>query len=154
VAKEARVKDGNSANAGRREFIVQGTVLALGCFCSRAAAGEEKTPGGEFETIAYCGLDCAKCPAYEATKKNDAALKAKVAEAWKMKPEQIDCLGCKSHKALFNCTLKQCAKKRDLLTCAHCADFAGCKDEQWSTWPSLRQAAEALRVKLEAATKP
>ena len=98
--------------------------------------------------IAYCGLDCSKCQAYEATVKNDEALRAKVAAAWQMKPEDVNCLGCKSAKALFNCSLKKCASKRGLPTCAHCPDFPTCKDEQWSKYPKLREAAEALRKTL------
>ena len=52
-----------------------------------------------------------------------------------MKPEQINCLGCKSTKALFDCSLKKCASKRGVPTCAHCPDFPTCKDEQWTRYP-------------------
>jgi hypothetical protein len=76
------------------------------------------------------------------------ALRAEVAARWHMKPEQIECLGCKSAKALFNCTLKQCATKRGLQTCAHCPDFEACKDEQWTRFPTLREAATRMRATL------
>ena len=34
------------------------------------------------EIVAYCGLVCNECPAYEATQKNDNDARAKVAEEW------------------------------------------------------------------------
>jgi hypothetical protein len=134
----------------RRGFLRQGAVLAAGCLCHAVRARAADAPPESFDLIAYCCLDCAKCGAYQATLKNDDALRAEVAARWKMKPEQINCLGCKSDKALFNCTLKQCASKRGFPTCAHCPDFPTCKDEQWSKYPALRQAAEAMRSRLEA----
>jgi len=55
--------------------------------------------------IAVCGLDCASCEAYIATKRNDNELRAKVAKKWSknfkhpnLKPEDINCLGCLSSK--------------------------------------------------------
>jgi hypothetical protein len=143
--------DRKDTDAARREFLVQGSILALGCLCGRALAADEKAPAGELDRIAYCCIDCDKCEAYKATIENDDALRAKVAKSWQMKPEQINCLGCKSQKALFNCSLKQCAAKRGVATCAHCPDFATCKDEQWTKYPGLRKTAEAMRAKLEAA---
>ncbi len=130
----------------RRELLAGGTAFVACCFCPRIVRAAD-TPRS-FELIAYCGLDCSKCQAYEATVKDDDALRAKVAAAWKMKPEDVNCLGCKSAKALFNCSLKKCASKRGLPTCAHCQDFPRCKDEQWTKFPSLREAAEALRKTL------
>jgi Protein of unknown function (DUF3795) len=55
-----------------------------------------------YDMTAYCGLDCLECQAYKATKANDLQLKKQIAERWssqdeiKFKPEDIDCLGCKS----------------------------------------------------------
>ena len=130
----------------RRELLAGGTAFVACCFCHSTFARAEAPQN--FDMIAYCCLDCAKCPAYQATIKNDDALRAEVATAWKMKPEQIDCLGCKSTKPLFNCSLKKCGTKRGLKTCAHCPDFPTCKDEQWSRYPKLRETAEAMRTTL------
>ncbi len=135
----------------RRVFLIQGSMLAACALCRGALAHGAETPSGSLDLIAYCCLDCAQCDAYKATVAKDEALRAKVAEEWKMKPEQIDCLGCKSKKALFDCSLKKCASKRGVPTCAHCADFPTCKDEQWTKYPKLRQTAEAMRAKLESA---
>ncbi len=135
-------------SSDRRGLIVGGTAFVACCFCRRAVAHAAETPPQSFDMIAYCCLDCAKCDAYQATIKKDDALRTEVAARWKMKPQQIECLGCKSAKALFNCTLKKCASKRGLRTCAHCPDFVTCKDEQWTRYPTLREAATAMRAKL------
>jgi hypothetical protein len=131
----------------RRELLAGGTAFVACCLCRATTTRATEVPQS-FDRIAYCCLDCAKCSAYEATIKNDDALRAKVAAGWNMKPEQINCLGCKSTKPLFNCSLKKCATRRGLKTCAHCPDFPTCKDEQWSKYPKLREVAEAMRATL------
>jgi len=131
----------------RRELLSGGTAFLACCFCRSTIARATEAPQ-TFDMIGYCCLDCAKCSAYQATIKNDDALRAEVAAAWKMKPEQINCLGCKSTKPLFDCSLKKCATRRGLKTCAHCAGFPTCKDEQWSRYPKLREVAEAMRATL------
>jgi hypothetical protein len=130
----------------RRGLLAGGTAFVACCLCRGAARASE--PPRSFDRIAYCCLDCEKCDAYRATVKKDDALRAEVAARWQMKPEQVECLGCKSTKALFNCTLKKCAVKRGLPTCAHCPDFPGCKDEQWTKFPKLRETASAMRARL------
>ena len=134
-------------SSDRRELLVGGTAFVACCLCRSPANSAEKPPQS-FAMIAYCCLDCEKCDAYLATVKKDAALQAEVAARWRMKPEQIECLGCKSATALFNCTLKKCASRRGLPTCAHCADFLTCKDEQWTRFPKLRETATVLRATL------
>jgi Protein of unknown function (DUF3795) len=131
----------------RRELLSSGTAFVGCCLCRGSIARAADAPKS-FDMIAYCCLDCAKCQAYQATIRNDDALRAEVAAGWKMKPEQIDCLGCKSTKPLFNCSLKKCATKRGLKTCAHCPDFPACNDGQWSRYPNLRETAEAMRKTL------
>jgi hypothetical protein len=130
----------------RRELLTGGTAFVACCLCRGVAASSELPQS--FDMIAYCCLDCAKCDAYQATVKKDDALRAEVAARWKMKPEQVECLGCKSKKALFDCTLKKCASRRGLPTCAHCPDFPACKDEQWTRYPKLRETAAAMRARL------
>jgi hypothetical protein len=149
------VRDRDSVTRGitmrstdRRGLIVGGTAFVASCLCRGAGARASDAPPRRFDTIAYCGLDCEKCDAYLATVKKDAALQAEVAARWRMKPEQIECMGCKSATPLFNCTLKKCASKRGVPTCAHCTDFTTCSDEQWKRFPKLREAAEALRATL------
>src|SRR5512142_531120 len=83
---------------------------------------------------AYCGLDCEQCGAFIATRTNDDALRAKVAEEWArlyhapIKPEHINCTGCKSTgvKTYYCdqlCEVRKCAVSKPVNTCAECPDY-------------------------------
>lgn len=86
-----------------------------------------------FEMIAYCGLDCTKCNAFNATQAKDSAQKRQLAKKWteglkiEFKTEDIDCNGCKSD--LISgwcrkvCKIRPCAKERKVETCANCDDY-------------------------------
>jgi hypothetical protein len=84
--------------------------------------------------IAYCGLDCSKCDAFIATDNNDNALREQVVKEWiraykiEIKPEDINCTGCRStgvkvHYCESMCEVKKCAGSRNMETCAQCHDF-------------------------------
>lgn len=85
------------------------------------------------EIIAYCGLDCSKCKAFQATQTKDAEEKRKIAERWtegmttQFKAEDINCRGCKtdviSGWCRKICKIRPCADKRRVETCAHCEDY-------------------------------
>jgi Protein of unknown function (DUF3795) len=88
-----------------------------------------------FESIAYCGLDCDRCPAYLATQSGDMEALARVAERWttdtgrEVRAEAILCDGCKSGSERINtfcaaCEIRDCADARGLVTCAPCSDYA------------------------------
>ena len=132
----------------RRAVLVGGVAFVSCCLSRKAAALESGEAPRSFDSVAFCCLDCSKCDAYLATIRRDEALRAEVAARWKMKPEQVECLGCKSKEALFSCTLKQCATRRGVKTCAHCPDFPTCKDEQWTKFPALRATAARMRATL------
>lgn len=89
------------------------------------------------KNIAYCGLDCQKCPAYIATKTNDQELREKVAREWSLlnhveiTPEMINCDGCRENgrKTPFCdslCPIRQCALKKDILACGSCGGLSSC----------------------------
>ncbi len=93
------------------------------------------------ELKAYCGLDCAKCDAYIATKNDDQALREKTAALWtrlnqvEIRPEQINCEGCRANgvKTIFCeklCKVRQCAQKRGVDLCKSCGDWASCEAVQ------------------------
>lgn len=87
--------------------------------------------------IAYCGLDCAKCDAYLATKNNDQALREKTARLWSelnnvtILPGHINCEGCRADgvKTMFCqslCDIRRCALKKGVETCGACASLEKC----------------------------
>ena len=119
----------------------------LSC-CPRCVSESQavRLTNDEYAMFGYCCIECSKCEAYVATQNNDDELRAKVAKQWKMKAEEIDCNGCKSGKALFNCEAKQCAVKKGLPTCAHCGDFASCDKEFWARSEDLREKVREMRT--------
>jgi len=88
-----------------------------------------------FESIAYCGLDCSRCPALIATREGDMETLAAVAAKWssdtgrEIVVESILCDGCKSGSGRINtfcavCVIRDCASGRGYETCAHCGEYA------------------------------
>lgn len=86
------------------------------------------------DMIAYCGINCATCGAYIATKNNDDGRRKKTAEQWSkmynadISPEDINCVGCTSEiEPVFNhchvCEMRKCALEKGIVNCAHCTDY-------------------------------
>ena len=85
--------------------------------------------------MAFCGLECDECKALIATKNNDDALRAEVAQEWAtlynapIRPEHINCTGCRS-EGVKNyyceqlCKVRKCNIERGLEHCGMCVDFA------------------------------
>jgi hypothetical protein len=88
--------------------------------------------------IAVCGLDCAVCPAYQATQANDEAAKERVAAQWRVEFNSpgitaagITCDGCLAVTARMcshcsECEPRLCAVERGFANCALCPDY-GCE---------------------------
>jgi hypothetical protein len=77
----------------------------------------------DFKPDAYCGLYCASCTVFMATKNNTID---KLAEEWQADVNDIACHGCKSQKvAKFcrTCALKTCARAKGVDFCIECNDF-------------------------------
>lgn len=88
------------------------------------------------QRIAPCGLDCAACPAYVATIKDDRAALARLAEEWGRQfgfvgtADNVRCVGCHATTGpqighCAECEIRRCAIGKGLRTCAECADY-GC----------------------------
>ncbi len=83
--------------------------------------------------IAYCGLDCSKCDAYIATVENSETKRQTTAQKWTqiyktdIKPEQVNCDGCKSSGIKFfhcnNCEIRQCCISKEVENCAECENY-------------------------------
>lgn len=89
------------------------------------------------DLIAYCGLDCEKCDARQATLTDDNALREKTAKLWsqlngvEITPEMINCVGCRVHgvKSPYCdtlCPIRRCAIARSCGTCADCPELDRC----------------------------
>jgi len=107
-----------------------------------------------YENLAYCGLKCDECPAYLAKQNNDDSLREKMQKEWgspefPLTKDDINCDGCKSvdgvhFKFCNQCSVRNCASKKGVQTCAHCDQY-GCDTlQEW-----LSQAGEKPRKILE-----
>jgi hypothetical protein len=87
--------------------------------------------------IAFCGLDCAQCPAYVATQSGDREALERTAAMWReqlnapeITADSIVCDGCTGEGRLSGycsiCEIRACAIGRNLATCAPCAEYEGC----------------------------
>jgi len=107
--------------------------------------------------IGYCGLDCEQCEAFIATRTNDDALRAQVAEQWSrsynapIKPEHINCTGCQSAgvKTYYCdqlCEIRKCAVTKSVSTCADCADYpCSVLAEMFRVAPQAKAMLDGLR---------
>jgi hypothetical protein len=85
----------------------------------------------EKQLIAYCGIDCSACPAYQITRAGgDLVARRKLAQEWsgvqcQFDAEEIACNGCmhSSWKMTERCNIRKCAIEKEKKTCGHCADY-------------------------------
>ena len=113
--------------------------------------------GNDISQIAYCGLNCAECPAFLATLSGYEYSKKKIAQEWSkiyntdISPDDINCLGCKSREGVYfsycyECSIRLCAEERSIDTCIDCAEFP-CIDlkEMFDLIPVAKHNLENLR---------
>ena len=85
------------------------------------------------EMIAYCGLNCSKCPTFLATRNDDDVAREKTAAMYAekfgfdLKPEDINCDGCLSEGGTLIgycqvCEIRTCGRGKGLNNCALCED--------------------------------
>ncbi len=106
----------------------------------KSAYAFTKGLGGEV-IIGCCGLNCAECPVFIATAKNNSKLKRTTANEWStryedflekpLEPKDINCTGCYSKATTFmgcqNCLIRKCCGGKRYRTCAQCANFENCE---------------------------
>jgi len=110
--------------------------------------------------IAYCGIDCAECPAYLAHQNDDNELRAKTASQWTkayehpFKPEDINCVNCLEVEGphighCSDCEIRACAQERKVANCAHCPDYACEKLEKFFEMvPAAKANLDEIRANL------
>ncbi len=122
-----------------------------------APAGHVPTASPEDGThhIAICGLDCAACEIYKATKNNDEELRKELAAKYTrlsgkpIRPSQIECHGCRgtleTHWA-SDCRMLICAKERGYTYCHQCPDFDTCEHYDWFRGLKVASHNQILRT--------
>jgi hypothetical protein len=108
--------------------------------------------------IAACGLDCAQCESYLATRSNDLLMLEAIVEKWSkeynasgLTVDNVQCDGCMTAGRKVGhcseCKIRLCAIQRGLENCSACPDYA-C--EQLTAFfqmvPQARVNLEALRT--------
>jgi len=161
----------------RRDFLRQGINIGVGVACCCAGFSCRKQPqqkksstkdvpqtkavGEDFSKSSYCGLLCGEgCKVFAATKNNDYNSKTEIAKDWSakygkvFKPEDVHCYGCKTENRPVSyyatiCQVRNCARERQVITCAHCNDFPACEKQTWTDWPTLKEKIRQIRSKLQ-----
>jgi hypothetical protein len=107
--------------------------------------------------IAFCGLDCAACPAYLAAERLSMDERQKIADQWvkefnaQVSAADIDCVGCMVKDGTHighcsECAIRLCGLERGLANCAVCSDYGCDKLEGFlKNVPHARTNLEALR---------
>ncbi|NIO48420.1 MAG: DUF3795 domain-containing protein [Candidatus Aminicenantes bacterium] len=110
--------------------------------------------------IAFCGITCHECGAFLATRDNDDAKRAEVAQLWSkefktdFKPEDINCEGCLSDGGdLFSytktCEIRKCGKEKNVVNCAYCSDYVCEKLEKFFEMvPDAKTRLDEIKAKL------
>ncbi len=110
--------------------------------------------------IAYCGLDCAKCPTFLATQKDDDAAREKTvalyAEKFGMKLQKVDinCEGCLSEGGKHIgycqvCEIRHCCMNKGLEHCVLCPEQPCDHLRRFHEFsPEARASFEALKKEL------
>lgn len=86
---------------------------------------------------AYCGLDCAECPAHIVYLKDDPELRKKTAAKWTeafhttFDPETFFCAGCSvvegPHTGYCSaCPVQKCASAKKVANCGLCGEYGKC----------------------------
>ena len=106
--------------------------------------------------VAYCGIECSKCPAFIAKKENNDELRKKTAEEWSKQfnetitPESINCDGCIStgqHISYCNvCEIRKCGLEKKVENCAYCDDYICENLDKWfKNVPDAKNRLDEIR---------
>jgi hypothetical protein len=106
--------------------------------------------------IAYCGLDCAQCEAYQATQANDLAWQEKIVAKWRvdfnapnMTVQDITCDGCRGPRLggyCAMCEIRASALAHNVQSCADCPEYACAQLQKFfGMAPNAKENLEMLR---------
>jgi hypothetical protein len=108
--------------------------------------------------IAYCGLNCVQCEAYQVTQEKDMQKREEIAQKWakeydapNLTANDIVCNGCTSVEGPWfshcsECSYRACAQGKGLMSCAACDEYP-CKDLAGflNAVPMAKDNLEAIR---------
>jgi hypothetical protein len=152
----------------RRNFFKAGILVSSGIafncfhFCNCEKFTKRKILKKlDFNKLSYCCANCDEgCKIFRATKHNDLEVKKQVALEWSAKynqdfePEDVYCYGCRNESVnighnLKICTVRKCAKEKQIISCAHCNDFSICENNFWIDWPNMKEKVEEIQILLK-----
>jgi hypothetical protein len=149
----------------RRTFISTGATMCGLCVCARfpfaAEVGDEPINPKE---RCFCGYKCPEdCQFLNGTLKNDVELKKEAWKNWKIEErfglefdeEQAICYGCKELDkpegiVLSRCTVRQCAREKELDCCIECDELTKCDKDLWTRFPTFKEQVIELQKKYRA----
>jgi hypothetical protein len=108
------------------------------------------------EKIGYCGINCGGCPAYLATKEDNASKRAEVAKQWSSEEmsftaDDLVCDGCQGPRVFKwakECPPRTCGVEKGHNTCADCGEYSCEKLE--SAWKMMGENGDAAKENLES----
>ncbi len=116
--------------------------------------------------LAYCGINCAECKAYQGTVQTDLELLERAAADYSngtSRAQEWVCLGCTPADQPFlatycaTCGIRQCAVDKGVTNCAACDAYDGCakiQDFLGGESPVLGQRMDWLRQRYLALHAP
>jgi hypothetical protein len=118
------------------------------------------------EELCYCSYSCpADCKFYEASIKNDPALKEEAFKEWGLEEryglefdaEKIFCFKCKpgdkpEGPVLTHCTVRSCAMEKGFQACIQCDELKDCDKDLWTRFPQFHEGVLKMQEKYQAQT--
>ena len=138
----------------RRTFISTGATMCGLCVCAQfpfaAYAGDEPI---DPKKLNFCGYTCPKdCKFLKGTLDNNLELKREAWELWKIEErfgvefdeEQAFCYSCKELDkpegiVLKRCTVRDCAREKELDCCIECDELQACDKDLWRRFPKFKE---------------
>ena len=113
------------------------------------------------EIIAFCGIVCTDCSAYQATQTGEESALERVAAQWKedyhlehVTIQDVTCDGClgeggRKGAHCFECDIRACGLERKVDNCAYCADYPCEKLESFFGFvPSARAVLDQVKASI------
>ncbi len=78
------------------------------------------------DLAAPCGMYCGVCGVYIAHRDNNLKFKERLTQVYAVRVDQLSCKGCLSDQPWLycvSCTIKSCARGKDIEGCHECDDF-------------------------------